>query len=289
MNLEEQLKMATSTVAVNAQTGEVSEPITMQVVNPAQIQAEAQVVQPTQTMIQPQLASVTELQMPQQVAVQPQIAETSGVQTIQLGQQVNTKPINLLKKLSIGEKVRFTILPGDINVIKYHFSETIGKIACFSTDQHLGACCRDLGQPKVKFCLPILVYPTMPNDARTIIPNAKAELRILSLWDENTYNTICECVIRNQGKSVDFIATGQDNFGRLDVRDEQTSFAAQFGTDINQAVATYNTYKATVPALIRKNMDEQSYAHVISQVSNNGANYNNSYRGGYQNYNGIMN
>lgn len=288
MTLEEQLQMATSTTTTGVQTQSVP---TAQTVAPAPVQqqAEAQVVQTTTTVAvpQPQLASVNELQ---QAPVQaPQIDVNNGVQTIQLGQQVNVKPLNLLRKLGVGEKVRFTVIPGDTFFIKYHYTEAMGKFACFSTDKEPARCCLENGNYKHKFCLPILVYPTMPNDPKTIVPNAKAELRILALWDDTTYNVIVEAVMRNQNVPVDFVATATDTYGRLDVREDVgVSYANQFGQYIQDAIATYNNYKTIVPTLIRKNMDAETYANagrVSNQVNNNTANYNN--RGGYQNYNGI--
>lgn len=297
MTLEEQLQMATSTTTAEVQTMSVptNTPVqtTQTVAQPAAPMAQQAPVQTTVTTQAPpvQMASVSELQPIQQAPVQaPQIDVNNGVQTIQLGQQVNVKPLNLLRKLGVGEKIRFTILPGDVHFIKYHYTENMGKFACFSTDDHLGRCCIENGNYKHKFCLPILVYPTMPNDPKVIIPNARAELRILSLWDDTTYNVIVEAVTRNPGTPVDFVATATDTYGRLDVREDVgVSYANQFNQSIQEAINTYNIYKATVPALIRKNMDEATYANasrVNNQVNNNPANYNN--RGGYQNYNGVI-
>lgn len=302
MTLEEQLAMATNTVAVNQQTGEVMEtPVTtaeVQVVNQApvnqaQMQAEAQVVQPTQTVIQQpiQMATVAELQpamvqQPMQAAPVQMTNSDNGVQTIQLGQQVNTKHINVLKKLGVGEKVRFSLLNNEAGIVKFHYLDGMGKFACFSTDQHLGSCCRDLGEPKIRYYLPILLYPTMPNDPRVIIPGAKAELRVLSIWDGATYNAIAESVISVGHTNLDFIATGTDTFGRLDVRQQPDTFKQQFAGDIQTAMQTWEQYKATVPSLLRKNMDETTYMNTKNQAMNSQATYNNY--NNYQNYNGII-
>lgn len=292
MTLEEQLQMATGTTTItnaNDNQGQIG-------TTTVNTQSEAQVVQPTTTTTvqqpvatqQPvQMASVEELHQ-----ATPQIDINNGVQTIQLGQEVNTKPINLLRKLGVGEKVRFTVIPGDRYQIRYHYTEERGKFACFSVDgQQPARCCLENGNYKTKFTIPILVYPTMPNDPKTVIPNAKADFRILALWDAQTYRVIDEALIRNGNNPVDFVATATDTYGRLDIREEVgVSYANQFSQNIQEAINTFNAYKSMVPTLIRKNMDETTYlnaSRISNQVNNNSANYNYNNRGGYQNYNNI--
>lgn len=308
MTLEEQLAMATSTTTMTAQPSQTETTVSQGPVGTttANLQTEAQVVQTTTTTAVPeqavatppvQMATVGELQ--QQA---PQIVENVGVQTIELGQQVNTRPINILKKLGVGEKIRVAVLPRSPMHLKYHYSDIIGgKFSCFSTEEKQGKCCQDCGSYKNKFCFAVLVYPTMPNDPTVIIPNAKAELRILTTWDDVTYNAIVSSLIAAQSKPVDFLVTGVDSFGRLDVREDRSSYAEQFASAIQQALHTYDTYKGMVPSLIRKNVTEADYYRLLQNTSANAgygnANYGGGYRqapgqyqnnGNYQNYNGIM-
>ena len=296
MTLEEQLNMATNSVAELAQepvaTAEVQ---TQTVVNEAQTQAQAQVVQPTITVATPaqpvqQVQGVQTIQLAQPTAM-PTMGTTTvnGVEQIQFGQQINTSPLDLIKKMETGSSFRFTVLNlTGASLVKFHYSEAMGKFACFSTNQHLGQCCKDLGEPKVRYYLPVMVYPTMPNDLNTIIPNATPALKVLTLWDADAFDTIAQTIYaNNMDLNIDFTAKCTDSYGRLriDVARGQ-SFRPQIESFIQQANQTWEQYKDIVPAKIRNNMDEQQYQHVNSQVANNPANYNNT-PDNYQNYNGI--
>jgi len=311
MTLEEQLAMATGTVAEPSQpvtTAEVqtqpvvnTAPVNTVPVNEAQIQAQAQVVQPTQTAMPQPVQGVQTIQvntMPTQGYVAPMTTPTyqasmpttaNGVEQIQFGQQINTSPLDLIKKMETGSSFRFTVLnTTGAGLVKFHYSEGLGKFACFSTNQHLGQCCKDLGEPKVRYYLPVMVYPTMPNDLNTIIPNATPTLKVLTLWDADAFDTIAQTIFANNNDlNVDFTAKCTDSYGRLriDVARGQ-SFRPQIESFIQQANQTWEQYKDIVPAKIRKNMDEQQYLHVNNQVANNPANYNNT-PDNYQNYNGI--
>ena len=288
MTLEEQLAMATSTVAETVQPTPVAQPV----VEPVQTTVTtAPITQPIPQVVPVQPTMTTPV-MPaaptQPIQAAPQISTENGVQTIQLGQIVNTNKINLLRKLNIGDRVRFSLLnTTDISFIEMHYSEDMGKFACFSTDQQLGQCCKDLGKPKARYTMPILVYPTMPQDTNTVIPGAHAELRVLSIWDAATYDFIAQEVISANGAPIDFIATGADNFGRLSVRSDRNSFMPNFTTDFQAATQTWSQYKDTVPTLVRKNMDANTYNHIKAQAANSN-NYNNTYPNYNGNYNGIM-
>ena len=324
MTLEEQLQMATNTstvagAAVNETQVMTNNNQVMTNNNQAQIQAQAQVVQPTMTAVAPmeqavpsapvQMAAIEELNpnnlvlnMPASTVVPtytqfgsanqpaPQIATTdNGVQMIQLGQTVNTRHINLLKKLGIGEKIRFGLISRDTGLLKFHYADGLGKFACFSTNTHAAACCQDHGEPKIRYYLPVIVYPTMPNEPRTLIPNAHAELKVLSIWDAATYELIAEAFKMQNGIDMDFIATGADNFGRLNIVQQPDCYKSQYMADIQNALQTWNEYKSTVRALIRKNMDEKTYLNAKMQAMNSQANYNGGYNGYGNNYNNYNN
>ena len=291
MDLEEQLKMATMT------TTTVAEPVQQPVQQVVQTTTTAPITeQPVQQVVAPQqapvqYARVQELQQPMQ-PVLPTVQESSGIQMIQLGQQFNTRPINVVKKLGVGEQIRFTVLNRDAFYIKYHFIDGLGKYACFSTQQHRGQCCAEYGDPKHRYVLPILVYPTLPNNPTTVLQGAPAELKVLPIWDDAAYETIFNFSQDPENQPVDFIAKGTDSFGRFSVVPQQNgSYRGQFAEDVKKAQETWNNYKESVPGLICKPMNEQSYmemkARMQSAGPNNSANYNNSYNN-YQNYKGIM-
>lgn len=291
MDLEEQLKMATMTTAAPVVEPTVMSPAPsiQQPAQVAEIPAAPTTVQtaPVQSAPAPvQYANVQEL-APAQPPVLPTIAESNGIQMIQLGQQFNTRPINVVKKLGIGEKLRFTLLNTEGYFTKFHFIDGMGKFACFE-----GSCCKELGNAKHRYVLPILVYPTLPNDPTTVLQGQHAELKVLPIWDDAVYDLIFQTSPDPINRPVDFIATGTDNFGRMSVVPQAQSYKGQFAADINKAFELWNMHKDKVPSLICKNMDEATYQEMKQRMQavgpNNSANYNTAYgNNGYQNYNGI--
>ena len=284
MTLDEQLAMATSTVAV----GGVAQPTQIPVapaVNPAQVQAEAQVVQPTQTMVTPQPVPVTPV-VPTAPAtpVAPvyvnagidlnqataEAEQHFGVQEISLGQKISTRAIDPVKKLEKGEKMRFTIIDGYFASAKIHLHEDLGKIACFSTGTSMGQCCKDLDEPKVRYYMPVLVYSTMPGDPRTPLPQGKSELRLLVIWDSSGWDKICEDIIEAGGnKEIDFIATSEDSYGRLDFKGQQTSFRAmpEYAQAIADATAKWRAVKDKAALTVRRDMDAERYAKLTIKAT----------------------
>lgn len=283
MTLDEQLAMATSTVAV----GEAVQPAPAVAapVNPAQVQAGAQVVQPTQTVMStPVQATITTTAVPTQGYVQTPAAAPSidlnqaaaeaeqhyGVQEISLGQKISTRAIDPVKKMEKGEKMRFTIIDGYFASAKIHVHEDLGKIACFTTPTSMGQCCKDLDEPKVRYYMPVLVYSTMPGDPRTPLPQGKSELRLLVIWDGSGWDKICEDIIEAGGnKEIDFIATSEDSYGRLDFKGQQTSFRAmpEYAQAIADATAKWRAVKDKAALTVRRDMDAERYAKLTIKAS----------------------
>lgn len=288
MTLEEQLQMATTTVAESTQPVTTAEVQTQTVapapVNEANIQAAAQVVQPTTTAMPQPVQGVQTIQMNQ-----PTVNSFgSGIEQIQFGQPINVSPIEVVKKMEIGSVMRFTVLnTTNVFMAKTHYTEALGRFACFSTD-HSARCCEDLGEPKMRFCIPIMIYPTMPNNLNTLIPNAAPISKLLVLWNKDDYDVISDAITANNGDlNIDFTAKCTDGYGRLriDVARGQ-SFRPQIESFIQQANQVWQQWGNTAPTKVRKNMTEQQYINQTNQVTNNPANYNNT-PDNYQNYNGI--
>lgn len=250
MTLDEQLAMA-----VNTTTAPV-----------ANQQVAAQVVQPTVTApVQPftpvQAAeSVQTLDLNQATTEAQQISY--GVQEISLGEKISTRPIEPVRKLDKGEKIRFTIISNKIGTCRIHNHPTLNKIACFSTDTHYAKCCQDLDEPKLRYYLPVLVYSTMPNDPRTPLPQGESQLRLLVIWDLGSYNQLCE-EITNMGNEwrVDFIATAEDTYGKLSFRAQNDSFRTnpEYAKYITAAEQKWETVKDKAASVVRRNMDEEKY------------------------------
>lgn len=277
MSLEEQLMLATQTVGEN-NTGVNTQTIAQPISN-EQLQAKAQVVQSTQTMVQPAMTISSVNVPPMQTSVETQqpslndIVMENGIQTIQLGEAIQFSHLSKFKKLNVGEKARISLLNTDLGVAKVHYTDELGRFACFSTDTHVGRCCQDLGEPKIRFYIPVMVYPVMPNDVNQVIPGQHAELKVLVIWDFNAYNVIKE-TIGQYGPNVDFVLTGLDTYGKFDVRNTSNTLRENFAADVNEATKTWENYKSTAPSLVRQNMNETKYLNTLAnlQASPNYAN-----------------
>lgn len=283
MTLDEQLAMATSAVPMQESTpvAPVAPATPVAEVNPAQTQAAAQVVQPTFTApVQPTVATP--------VAPAPQVAPMTapafgqapatginltqaaaeaeqhyGIQEITLGQTISTRAIDAVKKLEKGEKMRFTIIDPRVKAAKIHVHDSLGKMACFSTDTFYGQCCRDMDAPKVRYYMPVLVYSTMPGDPRTPLPQGKSELRLLVIWDSSSYNKLCEEIMEaGNNAQIDFIATSEDSYGKLDFKGQQTSFRAmpEYAQALQDATTKWNAIQDKAPLTVRREMDAERYA-----------------------------
>ena len=292
MNLEEELAMVTNSVPVQQETTPVANTVATPIqvaeeVKQEQIQAQAQVVQPTQTFVQPMPQQMTQPTMQQVQPQQYDLNSEAGIKQIQFGQNINVNPVTFIK-LNVGEKIRFTLLECDVLPLTFHYSEALGagttrgkRIPCWSTENHTGKCCIDLGKPKARYYLPVLVYPTMPNDPNTIIPNAKPQFKVLMTWDEITYNAIAQSAIDTQC-NADFIATGKDTYGGIDVRTQVNSYRNQYLNDITEGVQNWRRCKSMIPSMVRENMTEDEYVRRLAQVNemvattpqNNYSNYN---------------
>ena len=286
MNLEEELAMVTNSVPVQQETT----PVANTVATPVQIAEEVKqepIMQPTQSFIQPMPQQMTQPTMQQVQPQQYDLNSEAGIKQIQFGQNINVNPVTFIK-LNVGEKIRFTLLECDVLPLTFHYSEALGagttrgkRIPCWSTENHTGKCCIDLGKPKARYYLPVLVYPTMPNDPNTIIPNAKPQFKVLMTWDEITYNAIAQSAIDTQC-NADFIATGKDTYGGIDVRTQVNSYRNQYLNDITEGVQNWRRCKSMIPSMVRENMTEEEYTRRLAQVNemvattpqNNYSNYN---------------
>ena len=267
MNLEDALKMATNSTVEPVVQDLITPVAPAPVVESQQVQATAQVVQPTvttpvQPVVQPVAQPVNtgiDLNQASQDAMQ-----NYGVQSIQLGQMVSTRVIESVKKLEKGDSIRITLIAPDIGAAKVHTHPTLGKISCCSTDTNLAQCCQELGDPKVRYFMPVLVYSTMPNDCKTPLPQGKSELRLLVLWDANSYNQLCTEIMESGSDKIDLIATSEDTYGKLSFRGQKDSFRTipEYQAVIQQAEAKWAQIKDRAVDTVRRNMDAVRYAQL---------------------------
>lgn len=270
MTLEEQLAMATNTVAqpvgpapaapvapapVQPQVAPVQTTVTTAPVQPA-APVNVAPVQPTQTIAP--MASTIDLN------VAAQEAEVNySVQTIEIGQKISARAIDPVKKLDKGEKIRITVLnTTDWMAVKVHNHPDLGKIICWG-----GACCRDT-DARVRYCIPVMVYSTLPNDINVPIPQGKSELKLLVLWDSESYDSLCQCIINNGNniENIDFQAQAVDNFGKLMFYPLAQSFRPQFANEFNEAVAKWANVKDKAIMSVGRQLNDEKYARLTQNA-----------------------
>jgi len=165
--------------------------------NNAQVQAQAQVVQPTQTVIAP----VPPLQ--QAIPVQPlnldvaqQSIDNNEYVTVEMGQKVSTAVMDKFKGQK-DERKRVTIMmpwfdvPGKENAImaiKRHYSQDLGSFICWG-----GECCQYEDKAAVRYLFPVIEYPIANNDATRPLPENYGECKLkLLIAGNELYSSIAD-------------------------------------------------------------------------------------------------
>lgn len=289
MNLEEALKMATNTT-VEPVVQDLTTPVAQApVMETQQVQATAQVVQPTVTTAIPVQQSVVQQPVAQQPASTGIDLDQSSQDVLKLfsddsfgfGQVRNTRVIDPVRKMDKGESFRFTIIgiPKPCS-LPTHKTENFGKVLCTSTPTHLSQCCKDLGEPKPRYFVPVVIYSTMPKDPRTALPQGKSELKLLVLWDNNSWtNLFNECLEASTTKDqfgnpvpnidIDLIATSDDSYGKLSFRGQKDSFRSipEYQVIVNDAKTKWEQIKDRAYDVVCKMWTEEQYIQHSRQAS----------------------
>lgn len=284
MSLEEQLAMATNAVGVAPQAAPAQAPV-----QPVQQQVQPTVA-PQVPPVQPVTVEVPTPQVQQPVNVAPQVppvqpvqpavpvmdlnqaqeeAEVNyAVQSIEVGQRISNRAIEPFKKLDKGESVRISVLnTTDWKAYKVHNHPDLGKLICWSTSEKLGACCKD-GDPRVRYAIPVMVYPTMPNDIQTLIPGAKCELKLLILWDAESYDSLCQCIIdhNNDVASLDLRAKSIDSYGKL-LFTPLSSYRAQVQDQFNDINNKWNAVKDKAINTVGRQLNDERYLRLTQTAT----------------------
>lgn len=202
--------------------------------------AAAQVVQPTTTVAQPQPPVYNQ---PAPAPVQNVMAQGDSVaddfdaEGLAFGATISNFPVEKVKGVK-DQSIRFGLLFASPNgdemarspfapyKWKIHYDEEVGgNFKCFN-----GECCQmDSKGARTRIVLPIVVYPTLPNDPYTIIPGKKAELKILVLGNEGW--TSISNKIKSKGfryENFDIIGTCTDGqYNSFDFTTTDDTFRAQ--------------------------------------------------------------
>lgn len=276
LTLDEQLAMATQAVPVAP-----TQP-TQQVAQVQNVQPTQQVVQPNYTTtqapaqnVQPVYQQAPVYQQPVQAPIASSIdlakasddAETQyAANTLELGQKISNRAIDKLL-LKEHEKCRVTVV-GQPFFVPVHKCEALNnaKLVCWSNSKtgFRGQCCKDLDNPRINYCLPVLVYSTYPNDPRMALPQGKSELKLIALWDEGSWDKFCEQLIDNGGfaalNNLDFIVTaGTYNNLDLTIQPANMCFRPQYQEAVKNATDAWNSIgiQGALPTMGRLLNDEK--------------------------------
>lgn len=202
----------TATVAQVQATQTFAQPITNE-----QLQAQAQVVQPTQTAVVP----------PVQQSVQPQVLNLDVAQKetdeiplvyVKMGQKASTAVMDKFKaqkdenkrvaifmpffdkknetvKLPSGEVISKDQMPYPI---KRHYSEELGSFICWE-----GECCTYEDKPVVRYLFPVIEYPIANNDASRTLPENYGDCKLKLLVAGNELYTTLANIYSQHNNSFD--------------------------------------------------------------------------------------
>lgn len=165
------------------------------------------------------------------------VADAFDAVGLAFGQTISNFPVEKVKGVK-DQSIRFGLLFASPNPTemqqspyapyswKIHYDEEVGgNFKCFG-----GECCQmDSKGARTRIVLPIVLYPTLPNDPYTIIPNKKAELKILVLGNE-AWTSISN-KIKSKGfryENFDIIGTCTDGqYNSFDFTATDDTFRAQ--------------------------------------------------------------
>lgn len=156
-----------------------------------QLQAQAQVVQPTQTVVQPVQSAA-----PLNLDVAQNNIDNNEFVTVDMGQKVSNAVIDKLKGQKDEKKRVAIFMPwfdipdraGKSMAVKRHYDEDLGSFVCFGGD-----CCQYSGNAAIRYLFPVIEYPIANNDATKPLPENYGECKLKLLVAGNElYTTICD-------------------------------------------------------------------------------------------------
>lgn len=109
--------------------------------------------------------------------------EIPGVSFIKLGAKVSSLPIERFKASKAFQSRIAVLSTKSVLAVKMHFVKGIGGFLCFGEE-----CCEIEGTPKVRYCLPVVVYDTDNTGTKIFSDNMK--LKLLVLGEEDYSNLV---------------------------------------------------------------------------------------------------
>lgn len=194
---------------------QANQTIAQPVANEQTVQAAAQVVQPSQTVmpvqpVQPVQTVVTnqptQNYAPLNLDVAQNNIDSNEFVTIDMGQKVSTAVMDKLKGQK-DEKKRVTIFMPWFDIsdkknsamaVKRHYSQDLGSFVCFN-----GECCQYEDKAAVRYLFPVIEYPIANNDATRPLPETYGECKLkLLIAGNELYSSIADAYAAH-GNSFD--------------------------------------------------------------------------------------
>lgn len=249
-DLEKELSMLDQNFA-NTVGGPVPSPVSNE-----QLQAQAQVVTPTQTVIQ-HVQSVTQTAAPI-LNMDAAQKETDNMSTgvLEMGKKISTDPIEKLKG-QLGEKKRIAIV-GQPRYVKRHYSEDLGSFLCFG-----GECCKYEKPADVRYLFPVIEYPVVPNNPMQVIPynlGGVCKLKLMVVG-KDMYESLCDIYMANGNTfdGYDIIATcTKQEYNQFTLQATKNTLRASCA-DFNTVAAKWNNVADIAYTVVAKKMDREYY------------------------------
>ena len=235
-----------------------------------QMQAQAQVVQPTQTVVQP-VQPVQQVQItvapvqPLNLDVAQNNIDHNEFVTVEMGQKVSTAVMDKFKGQK-DERKRVSILmpwfdvPGKENsvmAIKRHYSQELGSFICWG-----GECCQYEDKAAVRYLFPVIEYPIANNDATKPLPENYGECKLkLLIAGNELYSSIADAYAAhgNTFDNYDLIMTcTEQQYQSFTVMATNETVRGSYKS-FNACVEKWKQLREQAYTVVAKKMDPEYY------------------------------
>ena len=248
-------------------------------VDNAQLQAQANVVQTTQTAVQPTVNVQTPIQpvQPQQYAqpmqtlnldvAQQQTDETDYL-TLTMGKKVSTSVFEKFKGQKDERKLVIVLDPffddpakaGQVMAIKKHYSEDgLGSFLCFGKE-----CCQYESKATVNYLFPVLEVPIINGDITKPIPTTMGgHLKLKLLAAGNTlYSQLADVYAANGNtfEGIDLVMTCTEaQYQNFTVQPTRTTVREMYAADLQAAKQKWLASRNQAYTVVARKIDPEYY------------------------------
>lgn len=203
-------------------------------------------------------------------ALDESIIQRDAVQIMSIGDTIDPIPIEKFV-MNTQKKERISVITNSELGIKYHYSPVIGTFFCFGS-----SCCENLGRPKVRYLLPIVVYETDSTGLKII--SSSFSIKVLSLAP-TAYEKIQTLSKLSSGDltNVDILVTCMDDkFQEMDFHRIDGVAIWKSHEDMYKSIESqFRSVQKYIPLVVARKVSEETFkakleAGAGASQSNNG-------------------